>query len=107
MPSQNGEEENESSTEDPEASSGLCGADQPISYLVHFASSLELYQKKTWNCFGCGSPYHLMRDCPKDVDKIAWKVSLDVKEGMMKKGGWAPQKLPVTQPMSPDEAPLA
>ena len=54
------EEEVESSTEDPEASSDLCGADQPIHYIVHFANAVELYQKKTWNCFGCGSPDHLV-----------------------------------------------
>ena len=46
-----------------------------------------------------------MRDCPKDVGKIAQKVSLNAKEGMMKKGGWALQKLSVTQPVTLDEAP--
>ena len=99
------EEEVESSAEDPEASGGLCGADQLISYTIHFAYIVELYQKKTQNCFGCGSPDHLIRDCPKDVGKIAKKVSLNAKEGMTKKGGWAPQKLSVTQPVSLDKSP--
>ena len=36
------EEEVESSAEDPEASSGLCGAGQLISYIVHFANTVEL-----------------------------------------------------------------
>ena len=36
------EEEVESSTEDLEASSGLCWADQLISYIVHFANAVEL-----------------------------------------------------------------
>ena len=40
-------EEVESSTQDPEVSSGLCGADQLISYIVCFANAVELYQKKT------------------------------------------------------------
>ena len=85
------EEEAKSSTEDLEASCGLFGADQPISYIVHFANVVELYQKKTWNCFGCGSPNCLIRDCPKDVGKITQKVSLNAKEGTMKKEGQVPQ----------------
>ena len=40
------EEEVESSAEDPEASSGFYGADQLISYIFHFANTVELYQKK-------------------------------------------------------------
>ena len=66
---------------------------------------MEMYQKKTQNCFGHGSPDHLVRDCPKDVAKIAQKVILHMKEGMMKKGGWAPQKPSVTQPVSLDKTP--
>ena len=101
------EEEVESSAEDPEASSGLCGTDQLISYIVCFAKAVELYQKKTQNCFGCGSPNHLIRDCPQDAGKITWKVSLNVKEGTTGKGGWDPQKPSVTQPVSPDEVSLS
>ena len=67
------EEEVESSLEEPEASSSLCGADQPISYIVCFANAVEQYQKKTWNYFGCGSPNHLIRDFPKDVAKLPGK----------------------------------
>ena len=40
------EEKFEFSAEDSETSSGLCGADQPISFIVHFANAVELYQKK-------------------------------------------------------------
>ena len=41
------EREVESSVEQSEASGGLSGADQPISYIVCFANAVELYQKKT------------------------------------------------------------
>ena len=99
------EEEVKYSAEDPEASSGLCGADQLISYIVHFANVGDLYQKKTRNCFGCGSPDNLVRDCPKDVGKIALKASLNAKEGTMKKGGQAHQNPPATQPVFLDVAP--
>ena len=58
-----GEEEAESSDgEDPETSNGIGGVDQPVSYVIHFANAVKLYQKKNQNCFGCGSPDHLMRD---------------------------------------------
>ena len=41
------EEEAESSEEEnPETLSGIGGADQPISYIIHFANAVELYQKK-------------------------------------------------------------
>ena len=36
------EEEVKSSAEDPEASSSLCGAHQLVSYIVHFANTVEL-----------------------------------------------------------------
>ena len=85
-----GEEEAESSDgEDPETLSGIGGADQPISYIICFAKAVELYQRKNQNCFGCGSPDHLVKDFPKDHSKTARKVSLNVNEGMMK-GGWTP-----------------
>ena len=88
-----GEEEAESSEgEDQETPNEIHGADQPISYIICFANAVKLYQKKNWNCFACGSPDHLMKDCPKDLSKVARKASLNVKEGMMKKGGRAPQK---------------
>ena len=98
------EEEVESSAEGPYASSGLCGAYHPISYIVHFANTVGLYQKKTQKCFGCGSPNHLIRDCPKDVGKITQKASLNMKEETTKMGGLAPQKPSVTQPVSLHEA---
>ena len=40
-----GEEEAESSEGDQETPSKIGGADQPISYIVHFANAVELYQK--------------------------------------------------------------
>ena len=45
-----GEEEAESlDEEDPETSSGIGEADQPVSYIIHFANVVELYQKKNQN----------------------------------------------------------
>ena len=41
------EEEDESSEgEDPETPSEIGGADQPISYIIHFANTVKLYHKK-------------------------------------------------------------
>ena len=41
-----------------------------------------------------------MKDCLKDLSKTAQKVSLNAKEGTVKKGGWAPLTPVVTQPAS-------
>ena len=99
-----GEEETESlDGEDPETWGGIGGADQVIGYIIHFAIAVELYQKKNWNCLGCGSPDHLVKDCSKDLSKTTRKVSLNVKEGMAKKGGWVPHKPVVSELASLDE----
>ena len=94
------------------SSSGVGGADQSVGYIVHFANVVrvvseekseivsdvhfanvvKLSQTKNQNCFRCGSPDHLMKDCLKDLSKTSQKASLNVKEGMTKKGSWAPQK---------------
>ena len=101
-----GEKEPESSAgEDAETSSGVGGADQSVGYIVHFASTVELYQRKNLNCFGCSSPDHLVRNCPKDLSKTTQKASLNAKEGMTKNGGWAPEHPVVTQPAPLDEVP--
>ena len=103
-----GEEEAESSDEeDPEASSGIGGPHQLVSYIIWFANAVTLHQRKIWNCFGCGSPDHLVRDCPKDLSKTAQRASLNAKEGMGRKGGWVPQKPVVIQQAAPDKAPKA
>ena len=92
-----GKEEVESSAgEDAETSSGVGGADQSVGYIVHFANRFKMYQRKNWNCFRCSSPDHLMKDCLKDLSKTTQKASLNAKEGMTKKGGWALQKRVVT-----------
>ena len=76
---QKGEEEAKSSAEeDTETSSRVGGVDQ------------ELYLRKNQNCFRCGSPDHLLKDCLKDLSKTTWKASLNMKEGMMNKGCRAP-----------------
>ena len=103
-----GEEEAESSAgEDAETSSGVGRGDQSVGYIVYFANAVKLYQKKNQNCFRCGSPDHLMRDCLKDLSKTAQIASLNAKEGMTKKRVQAPQKPVVTQAASLDEAPGA
>ena len=100
-----GEEEVESSEGDPETPSEIGGTDQPLRCIVWFANTVELYQKKNQNCFGCGSSVHLVKDCPKDLSKVTRKVSLNAKEGMMKKECCTPQKPVVTQLTSQDRAP--
>ena len=62
-----------SADEDVEASGGVEETDQSIEYIICFAKAVELYQKKNKNCFGCGSPDHLVWDCPKDVSRSARK----------------------------------
>ena len=46
-----------------------------------------------------------MKDCPNELSKNTQKVSLNVKEGMTKKGGWTPQKPVAAQQPSLDKAP--
>ena len=50
---------------------GVGGVDQSVGYIVHFAKLVTLYQRKNQNCFRCGSPDHLMKDCPKGLSKTA------------------------------------
>ena len=64
------EEDAESSAkEDAETLSGVGGADQSVGYIVCLANAVTLYQRKNLNCFACGSPDHLMKDCPKSEFK--------------------------------------
>ena len=86
---------------------GVGEGDQSVGYIVCVANIVKLYQKKNQNCFGCGSPDHLVKECLKDLSNTTQKVSLNAKEGMMKKGGSAPQKPVVAQLASPDESPRA
>ena len=101
------EEEAESSDEDPETLSGIGGADQQVGYIIQFDNAVELHQKENQNCFRCGSLDHLMRDCPKDHNKITQRVSVNVKEGTTRNGGWARQKQVGAQLASLDEVPKA
>ena len=83
-----GEGETEpSADEDVEVSGGIGETGQSIEYIVHFTKGVELYQKKNRNCFGYGSPEHLVQGCLKDTSRSAQKVCLNMKEGMAKKGG--------------------
>ena len=73
------------------------GTDQLKEYIIYFAKAVKLYQQKNRSCFRYGSPEHLLLDCLKVISKSAWKVDLNTKEGMAKKGGQAPQKSAATQ----------
>ena len=51
--------------------SGEVGSeDQLLGYIIQFTNTVELYQKQNHNFFGCGSPDHLVKDCPKDLEKL-------------------------------------
>ena len=66
---------------------------------------VELYQEKNHNCFGCGSPNHLVKDHPKELGKATRKAGLNSKEGTVEKGGWSSQKLVAAQQTSLDDGP--
>ena len=40
------EEAESSDSEDPETSSGVAGADQSVGYIIDFANTVKLYQRK-------------------------------------------------------------
>ena len=44
--------------------------DPSLGYITQFANIVELYQKKSFNCFGCGRMDHLVKECPKDLGKL-------------------------------------
>ena len=69
MKADKAEEAESSDGEDPETSSGVGGADQLVGYIIHFTNAVKLYQRKNQNCFRCGSPHHLVKDCLKDLSK--------------------------------------
>ena len=81
-PKPDGEKEVESSAEKDAGMTGEVGNVDPLlGYIVQFANAVELYQKKNCNYFGCGSPDHLVKDCPKEMGKTTRKVGLNLKEG--------------------------
>ena len=103
-----GEEEmGPSADEEVEALGRVKEADQSVKYIAHFTTAVELYQRKNKNCFGCGSPDHFVWGCPKDVSRPTQKVYLNTKEGMAKKGGWAPHKPAAAQSTSQHKVPQA
>ena len=65
---------------------------------------LSCTRRKTKIVSDADSHDHLVKDCPKGLSKVARRVSLNEKRGMMKKGGQTPQKPVVAQLASPDEA---
>ena len=81
--------------------------DPSLGYITQFANALVLYQKKNHNCCGCGSPNHLVKDCPKELGKTARKVGLNFKERMAKKGSWSSQTSVAILQATLGNAPLA
>ena len=79
--------------------------DLSLGYIMQFANVVELYQKRNCNCFGCGNPDHLVKDCLKELGKTTREIGLNLKEGMAKKGVWSSQKLVVTQEATLGNAP--
>ena len=88
-----GEEEAESSAEeDAETSNGVRGADQLVGYIIHFANVVMLYQRKNQNCFRCGSPDQLMRDCSEGSQQDQPKSKLKQERGNGKEEMLGPSK---------------
>ena len=81
--------------------------DPSLGYIMQFANVVDLYKKKNCNCFRCGSPDHLVKDCPKELGKTARNLGLNLKEGMAKKGGQSSQMSVATQQATPGDAPWA
>ena len=82
-PKPNEEKEAESPNEEDMGMTGeVSDVDPLLGYIVWFANVVELYQKKNCNCFRCGSPDHLVKDCLKELGKATRKVGLNSKEGM-------------------------
>ena len=105
-PKPDGDKEAKCSAEEDTGMSGEVGSiDQSLGYIVQVANAVELYQKKNCNCFGCGSPDHLVKTYPKDLGKTARKVDLNLKEGMANKGGQTSLKFVVAQQATTGKAP--
>ena len=102
------EREAESLAEEDVGTTGkVSNVDPSLGFIVHFTNVVALYQKSNHNCFGCGSPGHLVKDCPKEMGKTSREVGLNLKEGMAKKGGQSSQKLVAMQEATPGNAPQA
>ena len=70
----------------------VINVDPLLGYIVWLTNVVELYQKMKCNCFRCNSADHLVKDCLKEIGKTTRKVSLNLKEGTMKKGSQSSQK---------------
>ena len=105
-PKPNGEKEAESPAEEDAGTTGEVGnVDTSLGYITLFANVVKLYQKRNHDCFGSGSPDHLVKDCPKEMGKTTRKVCLNLKERMAKKGYWSSQKSEAMQEATPGNAP--
>ena len=107
-PKPNKEKEAESSAEEDVGMTGeVSDVDASLGHIAQFSKLVELYQKKNHNCLGCGSPDYLVKDCLKELEKIAGKAGLNLKEGTVKKGGQSSQNLVATQEATLDDTPRA
>ena len=76
-PKRDVEKEAESSAEEDVGTTGVVGNVDPSSgYIAWFTNVVELYHKRNCNSFRCGSPDHLVKDCPKEMRKPTRKVGL-------------------------------
>ena len=86
-PKPNGEKEAESSAKEDTGLSGEVDiADQSLGYISQFANAVELSRKKNCNCFRCGNPDHLVKNCPKDLGKNCKEGRFKLEEGDGKEG---------------------
>ena len=98
--SQRGMGRQSSAGKEVEASSGAVETDQSVAYIICFTKAVKLYQEKNRNCFGCGSLITLYETAQKTLPHLFWKVDVNTKEGMAKKGGQMTQKPVATQQSS-------
>ena len=97
-PKPSGEKKAKSCAEEDVGMTGeVCIVDPLLGFITWFTNVVELYQKRNHNCYGCDSPDHLVKDCPKEMGKTTRMVGLNLKKGMAKKRDWSSEKLVATQ----------
>ena len=102
-----GEKEAESSVEEDMGMSGkVGGTDQLLGYIIWFTNAVELTRKEP-QLLWVWQPRSPGETLPKGPRKTAREVGLNLREGMVKKGGWTSLKLVTAQQATPDEAPWA
>ena len=92
--------------EEAKVSGGVGGTGQHMESIVPFAKAVKLYQQKNRNCFRCGSPSHLVWDCPKH-EQICMESGFKHQRGDGKEGRLGPSdasccsaNIPIRSPLS-------